>query len=87
LPILGAQRDQTGGAGLGRSGWVPPGWRRDRRPDHGAAFKSKFSPPHLSITEAIVLAFGCIAAVGIFFGFYSGREAAGLNPIETLRYE
>ncbi|MEC4723016.1 ABC transporter permease [Noviherbaspirillum sp. CPCC 100848] len=46
-----------------------------------AGWTTRLSP------ESIILAVGFSAAIGIFFGYYPARKAAGLLPIQALRYE
>jgi putative ABC transport system permease protein len=38
-------------------------------------------------TQAVLLAVGFSAAVGVFFGYYPARRAAALLPIQALRHE
>lgn len=52
-----------------------------------AVVSSLLEWPTMISFQSITIAFFFSAAVGIFFGFYPARKAAGLNPIDALRYE
>jgi putative ABC transport system permease protein len=44
-------------------------------------------PPPVMTPEAIAVAVIVTLAIGLFFGIYPATRAAGLNPIQALRYE
>ncbi len=57
------------------------GWLISLGIEHWAGLNSVIT------VQWVVIAFGLSALIGIVFGLYPARRAAGLNPIEALRYE
>jgi len=41
----------------------------------------------VAVPASIALAFGVSVVIGLFFGGYPANRAAGMRPVDALRYE